>query len=151
MEARDPIELALERLIPSGFSDEGAAALDSLIDELAAEDAPQTSWRRLFYLGAGTAAAGITVVLGLAFANDPIVEFEQVEWDDSELLLVAELEGVISAERDEAWVADEDGSLHQAWRMQVVSEERFHDAQTGSEVRVLHPREEIVLMPVTAF
>jgi hypothetical protein len=33
----------------------------------------------------------------------------------------------------------------------VVDEERLHDVETGYEVLVSRPREEVVLMPVTAF
>jgi hypothetical protein len=40
---------------------------------------------------------------------------------------------------------------YRAWRVRVVDEERLHDVQTGYEVLVSRPREEVRLIPVSSF
>lgn len=163
METAEQIERKLGDLVPRGFSESGASSIEAMLDELAADDEPNGQ-RRTW--GWGLAAAAVVLAVSLAgLANrqagataDAVVavpndEPELVEGlesgDDPEL--VAELEGVVSVEADDGMLTDSDGSLHRAWHVRVVSEERFHDSETGQEVRVVAPRDELVLMPVTAF
>jgi hypothetical protein len=155
METPESIERMLEkRLVPCAFSVEGSAALESLIDELAGE-APRTSvkWGRYVF---GAAAAAVAMFVGIALSipagEVPVVaEVETLFSEPGEVILIEGVEGVISAEENDGLVADADGSLHRAWHVQVVSEERFHDEQSGQEVRVVSPRDELVLLPVTSF
>jgi hypothetical protein len=65
--------------------------------------------------------------------------------------LVSEEEGVVSAEVEDRLFSDGDGNLMRAWHVQVVNQERFHDPQTGHEVTLVRPRDEVVLMPVSSF
>jgi hypothetical protein len=51
----------------------------------------------------------------------------------------------------EDWMSETDGVPHQAWRVRVVDQERLRDVETGYEVLVSRPREEVRLMPVTSF
>ncbi|MFC7335552.1 hypothetical protein ACFQY0_00065 [Haloferula chungangensis] len=155
METPESIERILEkRLVPCAFSVEGSAALESLIDELAGES-PQPSVRWGRYL-VGAAAAALMMFAGIAVwiptSEVPAVaEVNTLFAEPHEVVLIEDVEGVISAEENDGLVADADGSLHRAWLVQVVSEERFRDEESGQEVRVVSPRDEIVLMPVTSF
>jgi hypothetical protein len=159
METPESIERMLEkRLVPSAFSVEGSAALESLIDELAGEPSAlvaqaSVKWGR-YLMGAAAAAL---VMFGLILMSIPsgevpeMVGVEELFSEPQGVVLLEDLEGVISAEENEKLVVDADGSLHRAWHVQVISEEIFHDEQSGQEVRVVHPRDELVLMPVTTF
>lgn len=152
MESPEEIERALERLVPRAMSESGAAGLDALIDELAGEEVRGTRWGWISIFGVGAAAA----LVGLLQLVEPTIEeLPGSVWRSERaadgVRLVAESEGVVAVDEAGSFVADSDGALHQAWHVQVLNEERFHDDETGSEVRVYHPREEVVLMPVTAF
>ncbi|MGB6221588.1 hypothetical protein [Haloferula sp.] len=155
METPESIERMLERrLTPSAFSVEGSLALESLIDELAG-GSPATSpkWGRYF---SGAAAAALVMFAAIAVSIPsgevaPVVAMDGLFAEPLDVVLLEDKEGVVSAEENEALVTDADGTLHRAWHVHVVSEERFHDEQSGQEVRVVHPRDELVLMPVTSF
>jgi hypothetical protein len=155
METPESIERMLKkRLVPSAFSVKGSSALESLIDELAEESAP-SSVKLGRYLSVAAAAAMVMFV-GILISNPSgevpaVAGLEDLFAEPQDVVLVEDVEGVISAEENEGLVADKDGSLHRAWHVQVVSEERFHDEKSGEEVRVVYPRDELVLMPVTSF
>lgn len=159
METPESIERLLEkRLVPSAFSVAGSAALESLIDELAggspvAAMTPNLKWGR-YLIGAAAAAAVVFAVITISIPSSelpPVVGVDELFSVPHDVVLLEDIEGVISAEENKDLVADADGSLHRAWHVQVVSEERFHDELSGHEVRVVHPRDELVLMPVTTF
>lgn len=149
------VERGLERLIPRGFSESGRASLDALIDELAAEvspQAPQAKWPQRVMWGAAAAvtlaAAWSVAVSGGEKRGPAVTQLAEAELEPE---LMVESENVVAVEEDSAMLADDDGGLHRAWRVTVVNEERFHDPATGHDVRVVHPRDELVLMPVSAF
>ncbi|BCX46455.1 hypothetical protein HAHE_03630 [Haloferula helveola] len=151
METPEQIERALmERLVPRGFSDRGAASLDELIDELA-DETPAPGQRRTLWWGA---AAAVALTAGVSWGvwprvpeSVPVVGMGGL----AEVELLSESVGVVSTEADDRLLTDSDGSLLQAWNVTVVNEELFRDEQTGHEVRVIQPRDELVLIPVTAF
>lgn len=155
METPESIERMLEkRLTPSAFSAEGALALDLLIDDLAAASPVESlNWGR-YLLGAAAAALVMFAVIVMSIPSGevaPVVAMENLFAEPANVVLLEDTEGVVSAEENEVLVTGADGTLHRAWHVQVVSEERFHDEQSGQEVRVVHPRDELVLMPVTSF
>ncbi len=149
MDEVDRIEQMLrESLVPRGFTDRGAREMDAMIDSLAGvEETRRWPWWRI----SGMAAA-VTGAAALAWHTLP--EPDAPEVADRAVVpamqLVSSSEGVVSAERDGEWL-DENGSLLQGWHVKVVNEERFHDEATGQTVRVLHPREEWVMLPVNTF
>ena len=51
----------------------------------------------------------------------------------------------------EDWMSETNGVPHRAWRVRVVDQERLRDVETGYEVLISRPREEVRLMPVTSF
>ena len=65
-------------------------------------------------------------------------------------MLIRQTERVEDA-APEGWLSETDGVAHRAWRVRVIDEDRVRDVETGYEVTVSRPREEVILMPVTAF
>ena len=57
----------------------------------------------------------------------------------------------IESMTDEGWQEDSDGSAMRAMRLRVVEENSVLDEETGIVMQVSEPREEILLMPVSAF
>lgn len=156
MESPEDIEKALHRLMPAAISEEGKRSLDELIDGLAAgetivEMPRKSGWTWLG--GIGAAAAAVVVALNLpagspAPANIAVTPPAEVE--EGGIVLLQQTERVENAEPD-GWMSETDGVAHRAWRVRVVDEERLRDLETGYEVLVSRPREEVILMPVTAF
>ncbi len=155
METPEEIERRLQRcLTPRGFSTEGMASIEDMIDELAGESA-----KRAMFDGhavgwiSGSAAAGIALAFALTWLNAPEKPepVAAISTGVELVSLVSEEEGVVAAEADEELLADSDGRLMRAWHVQVVNQERFVDPQTGHEITVVQPRDELVLMPVSAF
>ncbi|MGB1128879.1 MAG: hypothetical protein ACPG4K_02420, partial [Haloferula sp.] len=101
----------------------------------------------------GSAAAGIALAFALTWLNAPEKPepVAAISTGVELVSLVSEEEGVVAAEADEELLADSDGRLMRAWHVQVVNQERFVDPQTGHEITVVQPRDELVLMPVSAF
>ena len=156
MESPEDIEKALSRLMPAAISEEGKRSLDELIDGLAAggtivEMPRKSAWPWLG--GIGAAAAAVIVALNLP-AGRPVQENIAVtppaKAEEGGIVLLQQTERVENAEPD-GWMSETDGVAHRAWRVRVVDEERLRDLETGYEVLVSRPREEVILMPVTAF
>jgi hypothetical protein len=159
MESPEDIEKALSRLMPAAFSEEGKRSLDELIDGLAAgetvlEVAPDKSKPLLPWAG-GIAAAAAAVVLamnlpggGPSTPSAGISQTPPVTTGETVLLHQSER---VEAAVPEDWMTEADGVAYRAWRVRVVGEERLHDVQTGYEVLVSRPREEVRLIPVSSF
>ena len=155
----DEMESRLRReLIPRGMSDEGLASLDAMIDEWAVEPEPS---RPRWWVAAGLVVAGGLGwgAIHAAMGDGDSSLAQKVEQRDAmaagdeaqEVRLLSEAEGIVAADANGEMVFDEDGQLLEAWRVQVLHEERYHDEKTGHEVRVFSPRDELVLMPVHTF
>ena len=157
MESPEEIEKALSRLMPAAISEEGKRSLDELIDGLAAGESVvempprKSAWPWLG--GIGAAAAAVVIALNFS-AGSPAPETLAVtppaEIEEGGIVLLQQTERVENAE-PEGWMSESDGVAHRAWRVRVVDEERLRDLETGYEVLVSRPREEVILMPVTAF
>lgn len=164
MDTPESIERALLRLVPSALSEEGRSFLEETIDELAAASGPASR-----SYGEASAVAGVRKVLlgwfalGMAASLALVIGLWQLGTGERSvgndvlfvagpaMVLIEESSKILSAEEKQGLLADSDGSIHRAWWVEVVNEERFLDPQTGSEVRVVEPRDEMILMPVTAF
>ncbi|GAA5482865.1 hypothetical protein [Haloferula sargassicola] len=148
----DRIEQMLrESLVPRGFTDRGAREMNALIDGLAGleAEAPGRPWGKIS--GIAATIMGAVAVGWLALPRPPAPRVVAAPRIEPAVQLVSSSEDVVSAERDGELLTDEDGSLFQGWHVKVVNEERFHDEESGETVRVLHPREEWVMMPVSTF
>jgi hypothetical protein len=156
MESPEDIEKALSRLMPAAFSEEGKRSLDQLIDGLAAgetvADLPRKSvWPWLG--GIGAAAAALVVALNLPAAGPlapETVPGRSAPATERGIVLIQQTERVETAVPED-WMSETDGVAHRAWRVRVVDEERLRDIETGYEVLVSRPREEVILMPVSDF
>lgn len=156
MESPEEIEKALARLMPAALSEQGKSSLDDLIDGLAGTEQAAVPPRRpgLSWAG-GIAAAAAAVVVAfnwpspapLAPAAGPLAGDAAAE---SGIVLIRQTERVEDA-APEGWLSETDGVAHRAWRVRVIDEDRVRDVETGYEVTVSRPREEVILMPVTAF
>jgi hypothetical protein len=156
MESPEEIEKALSRLMPAAISEEGKRSLDALIDGLAAgetvvEMPRKSAWPWLGGIGAAAAAVVIALNLPAGSPVSPTVGSTlPTETREGGIVLLQQTERVENAEPD-GWMSETDGVAHRAWRVRVVDEERLRDLETGYEVLVSRPREEVILMPVTAF
>ncbi|MBB5351790.1 hypothetical protein HNR46_002029 [Haloferula luteola] len=151
MDDLDHIERRLrESLVPRGFTDRGVQELNALIDGLAGEEESTSSRRWIWVTGMAAAVVGAAGLAWNAMPARPVPLVVRTAPQPG-IQLVSTSEGVVSAERAGDWLAEEDGSLLEGWHVRVVNEERFHDEATGQTVRVLHPRDEWVMMPVSTF
>jgi len=162
MQAPDPIEAALARLMPVAFSDSGLRAIEEslaeLADDLPAQEAttfpgPSTATRKLRFLVPSSIAASIAALLALLPGSEPTPRQTTTAENPSPssgLILVSESERIESM-TDEGWLSDPDGSAMQAVRIRTIGENQLRDEETGIEFRVTEPREEILLMPVSSF
>lgn len=159
MESPEEIEKALSRLMPAAFSEAGKRSLDELIDGLAAgetvvEMVPPKS-RPLLPWAGGLGAAAAAVVLALNFPAGgpatPVPGISQTAVDGTAGIVLLQQSERVEAAVPEDWMTEADGVAYRAWRVRVVDEERLHDVQTGYEVLVSRPREEVRLIPVSSF
>lgn len=150
------VETILARLMPSALSESGQREIEAMIDELAAnspESAPSGHpWFRRITVG-GIAAAGVAAALVFPMIHQPNVP-ATVETPATSsapgFVLVGESDRVESM-TDEGWLEDQDGSTMQAMRLSVIEENTLRDVETGIVISISEPREEILLMPVSAF
>lgn len=160
MESPEDIEKALSRLMPAAISEEGKRSLDELIDGLAFGESPlskrEISRRPSWSWAGGIAAAAAAVVVALNWpaaapvAPEPSIARNLLPAETRGIVLLRQSERVEDAE-PQPWLSETDGVAHRAWRVRVIDEERLRDNETGYEVLVSRPREEVILMPVTAF
>lgn len=145
--------------MPPALSDGAVRDLEAMFDELAGQ-APEAEvvefkparqpWP-LKWIAGGIAAAGVAAALVFPMkpAAHPVVQ-DTTGTAPDQFVLVGESERIEST-ADEGWVENSDGSAMQALRLTVVEENRFVDRETGIEMKISEPREELLLMPVSTF
>jgi hypothetical protein len=159
MQALDPIEATLARLMPPALSESATRSIEAMLDELAAAAAPQnesaavqrSSARWLLPLGVAACFAALIALVPVAGpASGPLAMTRTATTPHSGLVLVGESDR-IEAMSDEGWMEDPDGAAMQAVRVRVVEANTLRDEETGIVVQVSEPREEMVLTPVSVF
>jgi hypothetical protein len=159
MQAPDPVETILARLMPPALSQECHEDLEAMIDDLAGPEVTNVvaispvNWTARWVLGGGIAAA-----FGALCAVFPIHEPDagpQVATDlareaSSDWVLISESDRVESM-TDEGWKEDSNGAAIHEVRMNLVEENQMRDKETGMVVRISEPREEVLLMPISSF
>jgi hypothetical protein len=144
------VEDILARLMPPGLTAEGQRGIESMIDDLAGETG-RLSRRWQLWAGSMAAAlgAGWFVVQTIDRELPGIAERFAME-NTPEFTLVSET-GRIEDMIDEGWSDTPDGNTMRTLRLRVVEESRLLDETTGIVMNISQPREEILLMPVSAF
>lgn len=158
MQAPNPVEAALARLMPPALRQNFQLDLDEMIDELAGSEpqeiaaiSPQpTRW----ILGSGIAAA-----LGGLLAIYPLIQRtpdRQISLGSGEtptapgLVLISGTDRIESM-TDEGWQENPDGHAIHAVRLNVVEENSVMDEESGMIVLISQPREEVLHMPISSF
>jgi hypothetical protein len=148
----DSVESILARLMPPALSVTGQHEIEAMLDELAGPvPVTQTSlrsWRR-WIIGGGLAAA-LAAVFAIPRLIEPATPETVTTNTIPEFLLVGESDRVESM-TDEGWCEIPDGSAMRAMRVRVVEENSLFDEETGIVMQVSQPREELLLMPISAF
>ena len=150
MQAPDPIETILARLMPPALSEDGQSGIDAMLDDLAGPtDIVGISW-----LSRCLIAGGIAAGIGALCAVFPMIQKESqppvAVNPPPEYRLVSASERIESV-TDEGWRQDSEGSTMHAVRFSSVKENDVRDAETGILVRISEPREEVLMMPVSEF
>lgn len=159
MQALDPMEVALMRLMPTALSEAGQSDIEAMLDELAgplAENAvPISKMSSTFrWIVAGGIAAAVAGLAAFSTTPDLVPQVSLVssstEVDRPGWELVSGSDRVQSV-TDEGWLEDADGVAMLAMRINAVEENKVRDEESGIIVQISEPREEIFLMPITAF
>ena len=158
MHTPESVEVILARLMPPALSEEGQHGIEAMLDELAGEapvemPIPKRSsrpWSRRLIVGGIAAAAVGMAVLFPTVDDGKFVSIAEEREVAPDFVLVSE-SGRIESSSDEGWVEDSDGTTMRALRLSVIEEESIRDEETGIVMQVSEPREDILLMPVSAF
>jgi hypothetical protein len=152
MHDRDSVETILARLMPPALSVPAQHDIEAMLDELAGpasvSQPPARSWRR-WIIGGGLAAA-LAAVAAIPRFVIPATPETVTTSPLPEFLLVGESDRVESM-TDEGWREISDGSTARAMRVRVIEENSLFDEETGIVMKVSQPREELLLMPISAF
>lgn len=152
METPESMERMLrQRLVPRGFTDRGMSGMEALIDGLAGVEGGGRKKSRkpwMFGIAASLAMAAVISWSVSRMGDEAVAEIAAL---GPVVSLVSESEAVVAAEKADAYLSDDDGTLLQGWYVEVLSEEMFHDGETGEVVKVRQPRDELVLVPVSTF
>lgn len=159
MHKLDPIETILARMMPPALSAEGQREIEDMLDELAGplpEIIPVKPWfRQPWFRGIAAACIAAAVLLPLALPRllttaAPLPAVELVQKVPDGVVLIGE-SGRINSISVQGWQENPDGTASRTLRMRVVEENQFLDEETGIVMLVSEPREEYLLMPVSAF
>ena len=150
MQAPDPIETIMARLMPPALSEDCQAGLDGMIDELAGpSNIIGISWLSRCLIGGGIAAG-----IGALFAVFPMIQkgapSPVAVTSPAGFSIVSESERIESV-TDEGWREDSEGSAMHTVRFKSVQENNVRDQETGMLVQISEPREEMLMMPVSEF
>jgi hypothetical protein len=155
MQAPDPIETILARLMPTALSQDSQYEIEAMIDDLAGPEAENVvrissgRWQVRSLVGGGIAAA---VAVGFAIFPmlDGPAEPQVATISPAGFVLVSESDRIQSM-TDEGWQEEPDGSTMHALRFNAIEENNVRDEESGMVVQISEPREEILLMPISAF
>lgn len=162
MEPINSIEEKLSRLIPPALSEEGQRGLEDLIDELAGVEADAdfeaTPNRWLWKVAAAVAILAVPVVMTHRRGDSPVMDTSLAQLDvdvtlgvSPEMMLLKSIQ-MIDAREDDGLIVPSDGTApHYRYRYRVIDEEVVRDPETGVEITLRQPRQEVVTIPVTQF
>jgi len=146
----DELEKLLMRLMPVALSDSAQAEIETQIDELAGTDHVVrhdfSRWAKWLGGIAAALAVGIYAIPSGTREAMPLVGATP----DLGMVVLTELDRMESI-RDEGLFVDPAGSAVMKMSVRVVGESRIRDEETGIEVTLTEPREEMYLMPISTF
>ncbi len=151
MQAPDPIETILARMMPPALSQDCQSEIEAMIDDLAGpENVVRMSWLTRCVIGGGIAAA-----IGALCAVFPMIQGSSNSHlavtspgeRPSGLDLVSESDRIESV-TDEGLRQDSEGLSMRSLRLKAVQENSVRDKETGMVVRITEPREEILMTPM---
>ena len=149
MQAPDPIEAVLARLMPPGLSQQGQVEIEAMIGELAGPESSRgPSWFIRCAIGGGIAAA-IGALIAVS-PTQPAARPSAVAETDRGYSLVSGSDRIESM-TDEGWQEDADGLAMHTLRLKAIVENEVRDERSGMVVLISEPREEILSIPVNAF
>jgi hypothetical protein len=158
MQAPDPIETILARLMPPALSEGCAADLGEMLDELAGGETAvavpprkPSPWR---WAAAGGIAAGVGALVAIfplhPKAGAPGKSAQTAPDPSAGLVLISESDR-IEAISDDGWREDAQGAAMRSIRLHYVEENKVRDKESGMIMRITEPREEVLLVPVDSF
>ena len=150
------IETILSRLMPPALSENGQRDIETMLDELAGPvvlETPAEQPRPRWWLRIGGMAAAIVALAVISQAFNPAahsVIARAVAADDPPFELIGESDRV-EAIKEDGWRESPEGSAMRATRLRVVEQNSLLDHETGIVMQITEPRDELLLMPVSAF
>lgn len=150
------VEKILSRLMPPALSEAGQREIEAMLEDLAGPAVARSSAvqpRPLMWPLVGGIAAAIVALAVLSHSFKPAapsVTARTATTDAPPFELVGESDRV-EAIRDDGWREGPEGSAMRAMRLRVVEENSLLDHETGIVMRISEPRDELLLMPVSAF
>ena len=157
MQAPDPIEAALMRLMPTALSESGQSAIEGMLDDLAASagdtvpiSPPKPVWHWVMGGGIAAAIAGLITIFPVETELRSSLVAYPTPIDPPGWELVSESDRIESIAAEE-WYENSEGDAMMAMRVNAVEENQVLDEESGMIVQISVPREEILLMPITAF
>lgn len=158
MQAPDPIETILARLMPPALSDDCQADIEEMVSNLAGPESENVveissgKWLVRSLIGGGIAAAigAMCAIYPLKqrSAEDQVVQVANSA-PNGGFVLVSESDRIESV-TDEGWRKDSEGSAMHAVRLKTVQENRVRDESSGMVVQISEPREEVLMMPASS-
>ncbi len=158
MQAPDPIETVLARLMPPALSQDCQNELEVMLSDLAGPEtaaSPISMIRRTgrWVLGGGIAAGiGALVAVSPFSGKNPAPRTAAVpEVDPPSGLVLLSASDRVESITDEGWREDANGAALRALRLNVMEENQVRDEESGMRVRISEPREEMLLVPIREF
>jgi len=158
MQAPDPIETILARLMPPAMSQDGHSEIEAMLEELAGPETQSVvpissdNGRKPWVAGLGIAAAVAGLLAVFPWGQTPPAQLAVVtpQVDPSGYVLVSESDRIESMQ-DVGWHEDSEGTAMQTLRLNAIEENQVRDVESGMIVQISEPREEFLYMPVSAF
>lgn len=156
MQAPDPIETILARLMPPALSDEFQGGLNEAIDRLAGPEPENVveissgKWLVRSLIGGGIAAA-IGAMFAIYPANHASGPAMAKTRQTPEGLVFVSASDRLESVTDVGIREDTEGTEMHAVKVRAVQENSVRDEESGMVVKIREPREEILMMPVGSF
>lgn len=154
MQAPDPVETILARLMPPALSEHCQAELSEMIAELAGPEpenvVPISSgkWLTRSLVGGGIAAA-IGALCALYPLHRSASESRSAAAGAPAKSVLISAADRVESMTDEGWQNDANGTALRALRLQMVQENNLRDPETGLVVQISESCEKVLLLPQT--